>query len=105
MCTVIGFPLGSSTTGIRCLFSFSLETKVFETEDAIQKGADEIDMVLAIGKLKAGEYDYVKNEIHQIHEVCKKYNRILKVIIEIYPLFQNTQTFLILLAISQRKKL
>lgn len=76
-------------------FLFSLETKVFETEDAIKKGADEIDMVLAIGKLKAGEYDYVKNEIHQIHEVCKKYNRLLKVIIEIYPLFHSIQTFLI----------
>lgn len=59
---------------------------MFETEDAIQKGADEIDMVLAIGKLKAGEIDYVREEIRQIHEVCKRQNRLLKVIIEIYPL-------------------
>ncbi len=70
ICTVIGFPNGNSTT----------ETKVFETEDAIKNGADEIDMVINIGMLKAGEYDYVLEEIKQIKKACG--DKILKVIIE-----------------------
>ena len=70
VCTVIGFPNGNCTTA----------TKVFETSDAIANGADEIDMVINIGMLKAGEYDYVLNEIKAIKEACR--GRILKVIIE-----------------------
>ncbi len=70
ICTVIGFPNGNSTT----------EVKVFETADAIKNGADEIDMVINIGMLKAGEYSYVLDEIKQIKKVCG--DRILKVIIE-----------------------
>ncbi|MCR5651073.1 MAG: deoxyribose-phosphate aldolase [Lachnospiraceae bacterium] len=70
VCTVIGFPNGNMTT----------ETKVFETKDALEKGADEIDMVINIGMLKAGEYDYVLNEIKKIKEACGSH--ILKVIIE-----------------------
>lgn len=70
ICTVIGFPNGNMTT----------ETKVFETKDALNKGADEIDMVINIGMLKAGDYDYVLNEIKQIKEACG--DHILKVIIE-----------------------
>ncbi len=70
ICTVIGFPNGNYTT----------ETKVFETIDAIQNGADEIDMVINIGELKAGHYDYVLNEIKQIKRACGQ--KILKVIIE-----------------------
>lgn len=70
VCTVIGFPNGNYTT----------ETKVFETKDAIANGADEIDMVINVGMLKAGEYDYVLNEIKAIKEACG--GRILKVIIE-----------------------
>jgi deoxyribose-phosphate aldolase len=70
ICTVIGFPNGNMTT----------ETKVFETKDALEKGADEIDMVINIGMLKAGEYDYVLDEIRQIKEACG--SNILKVIIE-----------------------
>ena len=70
ICTVIGFPNGSSTT----------ETKVFETKDAIAKGADEIDMVINIGELKAGNDAYVLNEIRQIKKACG--DHILKVIIE-----------------------
>ena len=70
ICTVIGFPNGNMT----------VETKVFETKDALSKGADEIDMVINIGMLKAGEYDYVLNEIKQIKEACG--DHILKVIIE-----------------------
>lgn len=70
VCTVIGFPNGNMTT----------KTKVFETKDAIENGADEIDMVINIGMLKAGEYDYVLNEIKEIKLACK--DKILKVIIE-----------------------
>ena len=70
VCTVIGFPNGNYTT----------EVKVFETKDAIANGADEIDMVINVGMLKAGEYDYVLNEIKAIKEACGEH--ILKVIIE-----------------------
>ena len=70
ICTVIGFPNGNMTTA----------SKVFETKDALEKGADEIDMVINIGMLKAGEYDYVLNEIKEIKAACG--NHILKVIIE-----------------------
>ncbi len=70
ICTVIGFPNGNCTTA----------TKVYETKDAIQNGADEIDMVINIGMLKAGEYSYVLGEIMAIKEACG--DKILKVIIE-----------------------
>ena len=70
VCTVIGFPNGNYTTA----------TKVFETKDAVANGADEIDMVINVGMLKAKEYDYVLNEIKAIKEACD--GRILKVIIE-----------------------
>lgn len=71
VCTVIGFPLGANTT----------EVKVFETKAAIEKGAQEIDMVINIAMLKDKEYDYVENEIHQIVEAAKD-KAIVKVIIE-----------------------
>ena len=70
VCTVIGFPNGNMTTA----------TKVFETKDALKNGAEEIDMVINIGMLKAGEYDYVLNEIKEIKQACG--DHILKVIIE-----------------------
>lgn len=70
ICTVIGFPNGNQTTAV----------KVFETEDAIDNGADEIDMVINVGWLKAKQYEDVLNEIRQVKEVCQ--GRILKVIIE-----------------------
>lgn len=70
ICTVIGFPNGYNSTA----------AKVFETEDAIRSGADEIDMVIAIGRLKAKEYDYVRDEIGAIKKACG--DKILKVIIE-----------------------
>lgn len=70
ICTVIGFPNGYNTT----------EVKVFETRDAIQKGADEIDMVINIGMVKEKNYDYITNEIREIKEACE--DKILKVIIE-----------------------
>lgn len=70
VCTVIGFPNGNTTTA----------TKVFETKDAVNNGADEIDMVINIGMLKMGDYDGILDEINQIKEACD--GRILKVIIE-----------------------
>jgi len=70
VCTVIGFPNGNHTTAC----------KVFETKDAVANGADEIDMVINVGMLKAGDYEYVLNEIREIRDVCQ--GKILKVIIE-----------------------
>lgn len=70
ICTVIGFPNGYSTTAV----------KVFETLDAIKNGADEIDMVINVGRLKDKRYDEVENEIKEIHAACD--GRILKVIVE-----------------------
>ena len=70
VCTVIGFPNGNST----------LESKCFETRDAVNKGADEIDMVINIGALKAGNIDYVRDEISAVRKECE--GKILKVIIE-----------------------
>lgn len=70
VCTVIGFPNGYSTRAV----------KVFETQDAVQNGADEIDMVINIGWVKDGLYDQVTEEIKQIKQACG--GRILKVIVE-----------------------
>ncbi len=70
VCTVIGFPNGYNTTAV----------KEYETLDAIKNGADEIDMVINIGQLKAKNYDYVLNEIKTLKKACGE--KILKVIIE-----------------------
>ena len=70
ICTVIGFPNGNNTTA----------SKVFETRDAIENGADEVDMVINIGMLKAGEKEYVEDEIRRIKAAAG--DKILKVIIE-----------------------
>lgn len=70
ICTVIGFPNGYSTTA----------TKVFETADAVNNGADEIDMVINVGWLKDKKYDDILNEINAIKDACN--GKILKVIIE-----------------------
>lgn len=68
----IGFPLGQTT----------LECKVFETEDAISKGADEIDYVINVAEVKNGNYEYIKEEMEQITKVCRKADVISKVIFE-----------------------
>ncbi|MGD8306533.1 MAG: deoxyribose-phosphate aldolase [Ignavibacteria bacterium] len=73
VCTVIGFPLGSTTS----------EVKQFETEQAIKNGADEVDMVINIGQLKAGNYDYVEKDVRAVVDVSKKNNVLSKVIFEI----------------------
>ncbi len=71
VCTVIGFPLGANT----------VETKVFETLNAISNGADEIDMVINIGKFKEGDYDYIENEINEVARAAMGHT--VKVIVEI----------------------
>ena len=70
VCTVIGFPNGYNTTAV----------KEFEVKDAIANGADEIDMVINIGDLKAGDHDKILNEIKVLKAACGE--KILKVIIE-----------------------
>ena len=70
ICTVIGFPNGYNT----------VKTKIFEAEDALAKGTDEIDMVINLGFVKDKKYKEELNEISQIKKVCG--NNILKVIVE-----------------------
>lgn len=70
VCTVVGFPLGMSDTRV----------KAFETKAAIEDGATEIDMVINVGALKDGKYDYVLNDIKTLKEVCG--DIVLKVILE-----------------------
>ena len=70
VCTVIGFPNGYNTTAV----------KAFETKDAIDNGADEIDMVINLGWVKDKRFDLIEQEIKTLKEVCK--DKILKVIIE-----------------------
>ena len=70
VCTVIGFPLGANTTA----------SKVFEAKDAIENGADEIDMVIIIGALKDGDTDFVYEDIKAVVEGCAGHT--VKVIIE-----------------------
>jgi len=70
ICTVIGFPNGYNMP----------EVKVFETEDAIRCGADEIDMVINLGLAKNGDWEGVLSEIKAVKQSCK--GRILKVIVE-----------------------
>lgn len=70
ICTVIGFPNGYNTTDV----------KVYETKDAISKGADEIDMVINLGMVKENRFDEIEEEIKAIKEACGE--KILKVIIE-----------------------
>lgn len=70
VCCVIGFPLGAMST----------QAKIFEAKDAIDKGADEVDMVINIGRLKDNDLDYCTNEILRIKQTIG--NKTLKVIIE-----------------------
>lgn len=71
-CTVIGFPHGAHLT----------EVKVFEAEKAMADGCEELDMVLAIGKMKSGEYDYVEADVRAVAEAAHRGGAILKVILE-----------------------
>ena len=69
---VVGFPHGSHRT----------ETKVFEAEQAIRDGAEELDMVIHIGKLRSGDFEYVKRDIQAVVEVAHRHGVIVKVILE-----------------------
>ena len=70
VCTVVGFPLGATST----------YSKVEETKKAVEDGADEIDMVINVSKLKSKEFEFVKNDISAVKKACS--DKILKVIIE-----------------------
>ena len=71
-CTVIGFPHGAHLTSV----------KVFEAEQAVADGCKELDMVINIGLMKGGDYDYVEGDIRAVAEAAHKGGAILKVIIE-----------------------
>jgi deoxyribose-phosphate aldolase len=72
VCTVVGFPLGATTTA----------SKVFETKDAIRSGAQEIDMVLNIGALRSGDGETVESDIAAVVEASHAAGAIVKVILE-----------------------
>lgn len=70
VCTVIGFPLGANSS----------EVKAFEAKKAIEDGAEEVDMVINVGKAKQGDWDYVRDDIRKVREASK--DKLLKVIVE-----------------------
>jgi deoxyribose-phosphate aldolase len=72
VCTVIGFPLGATSTA----------SKAHETEQAIRDGAGEVDMVINVGMLKAGEYKYVESDIFAVTSIARRQRVLSKVIIE-----------------------
>lgn len=72
VCTVIGFPLGATTT----------EVKRLEAEQAIANGATEIDMVINVGQLKSGNYEYVLNDVNKVVLAVKAHRNVCKVILE-----------------------
>jgi deoxyribose-phosphate aldolase len=72
VCTVIGFPLGATSTA----------SKAHETEQAIRDGAGEVDMVINVGMLKAGEYRYVESDIFAVTSIARRHRVLSKVIIE-----------------------
>lgn len=88
VCTVIGFPLGANAT----------ETKAFEARVACEHGADELDMVINIGQLKAGNYEYVENDIKAV--VKAGGGRLVKVIIETFLLDDDEKRKACELAVS-----
>ncbi|HEX9253372.1 MAG TPA: deoxyribose-phosphate aldolase [Ignavibacteriaceae bacterium] len=88
VCTVIGFPLGATTT----------QSKFLEAEEAIKNGAEELDMVINIGKLKDKNYEYVFNDIKSIADLSRKHLCISKVILETCLLTDNEKAAACLLA-------
>lgn len=89
VCSVVGFPLGACTS----------KTKAFETQQAIEDGAREIDMVINVGRLKAGDYDYVEWDIRRVVEATGR-SVPLKVILEICILTDEEKVKACLLAKS-----
>lgn len=90
VCTVIGFPLGATTT----------QSKFTEAEEAIKNGAEELDMVINIGKLKDQDYNYVYSEIKSISDLSKKYLCTSKLILETCLLSDEEKVIACLLAIE-----
>jgi len=88
-CAVVGFPLGAMSSA----------AKAFETRQAVMDGADEIDMVINIGALKAGNLEYVKNDIKLVRNECV--DKVLKVIIETAYLSDDEKEIACETAISQ----
>ena len=88
----IGFPLGQTT----------IADKVFETEQAIKEGADEIDYVINIVKLKSKDYAYIEEEMRSIVDVCNKNNKISKVIFENCYLTDDEKKILCEIALKVR---
>jgi deoxyribose-phosphate aldolase len=82
VCTVVGFPLGATTT----------DSKVAETTGALRSGAQEIDMVINVGALRSGEFDTVRNDIEQVARVAHQAGAILKVILETALLDDSQKT-------------
>ncbi|DBA04105.1 TPA: hypothetical protein N0F65_004213 [Lagenidium giganteum] len=72
VCCVVGFPLGATTSSV----------KAFEAKECLDAGAEEIDMVINIGRMVAGEYDYVLRDIAAVVSVCKERSAVCKVILE-----------------------
>lgn len=70
VCTVIGFPLGANSSDV----------KAFEAKKAIEDGAEEVDMVINVGKAKQGDWDFVRDDIRKVREAAK--DKLLKVIVE-----------------------
>lgn len=88
----IAFPLGQTT----------IESKVFETKDAIENGATEIDYVINLSEVKNGNWDYIKDEMNQIVKVCKDSGVISKVIFE--NAYLNTEEIIKLSQIAKEVK-
>lgn len=88
VCTVVGFPLGASST----------EVKAFEAQNAIENGATEIDMVINIGALKAGDTDLVSRDIREVVNVSHKSGALVKVIIETALLTDEEKVIVSLIA-------
>lgn len=90
VCTVVGFPLGATSTDV----------KVFETKDAIENGASEIDMVINIGALKAGDNELVAHDIREVVRAAHAGDALVKVIIETALLTDEEKIVACLLAKS-----
>lgn len=90
VCAVVGFPLGATTTA----------AKVFETREAVAAGAQEIDMVIAVGQMKASNYALVRDDIEQVVAACHEGGAICKVIIEAALLDDSEKIAASLLAVQ-----
>jgi deoxyribose-phosphate aldolase len=88
VCTVVGFPLGATTSAV----------KIVEAEQALADGAREMDMVISLGALKSGDFDTVERDIQGVTSVCRRTNAVLKVIIETALLTEEEKIIACILA-------